>query len=265
MPGIGAIMSERKDKTATGNKMPDFNENFAAPRLLVVEPIPDADPGNPHEVFRSHLKKEDLGKSSSSCRLSFLTRPHRNSMVQEVWCQSFEEKEVVMNIAANPDVLAFREQAVRVDYLEGATKRHTRVDLHVAMRDGTKRLVSTKYDEKARRQSYRDQVKIIAMQSPRAIADRFVVVSRFSFHPVYRACAEAIHVARLGWDPEADRIVLEAANDDPGEFTFGDMIERSRLGARGYRAAVRLIGDGDVFKPKLAPIANDTVCRGTAK
>lgn len=258
-------MSERKNQTIKGAKSSTTGEDITKPRMLVVEPIPDADPANPHEVFRSHLKKEDLGKSSSSCRLSFLTRPHRKSMVQEIWCQSFEEKEVVTNVAANPEVLAFREQAVRVDYLEGATKHHTRVDLHVAMQDGTKRLVSTKYDEKARRQSYRDEVKAIALQCPREVADRFVVVSRYSFHPVYRACAEAIHYARLGWDPEADRIVLEAANDNPSEFTFGDLVEKSRLGARGFRAAVRLIGDGDIFKPKLAPIANDTVCRGTSK
>ena len=63
-------MSERKNQTIKGAKSSTTGEDITKPRMLVVEPIPDADPANPHEVFRSHLKKEDLGKSSSSCRLN---------------------------------------------------------------------------------------------------------------------------------------------------------------------------------------------------
>jgi hypothetical protein len=226
-----------------------------------VTPVPMADPDLPHEVFRSHLKKMEVGKSSSSCKLSFVTRPHRRSMVQEVWCASYEEFCVNKNIVAHPHVVALRKQLTRVDFVnEAGRATHTRVDTHVLMRDHSEILVSIKYDEKARRKSYQREVQLIAQQCSSDIADRFIVVSRYFFHPAYRKNADAIHYARLGWDPEADRIVLEAANDLTETFTFADVVKRSRLEGRGYRATVRLLGDGDIEKHLLDPIANDTVC-----
>ncbi len=64
------------------------------------------------------------------------------------------------------------------------------------------------------------------------------MVSRFSFHPVQRNCAEDVHHARRGWDPEADRIVLKAAHDLGATFTFQQLLDRAALetGAGGRRS-----------------------------
>lgn len=223
---------------------------------------PLANPDDPHRVCRSHLEKMELGKSSSSCKVSFVTRFHRKAMLQEIWCASYEEQCVNLNIAGHPKVSGLREQLTRVDFLlENGEASFTRVDTHVLLKDGTELLVSVKYDEKARRPSYVREVKQIAKHCPSEVADRFVAVSRFFFHPIYRKNASQIHFARMGWDPEADSIVLEAANDLPSSFTFSDLVSRSRLEGRGHRAAVRLLGDGDIEKHLLDPIANDTLCR----
>lgn len=253
--GRSLLSQNEASTTATRRQSSSRTEN------RTFAPVPLADPEMPHEVFRSHLNKMELGKSSSSCKLSFLTRPHRSSMVQEIWCASYEEFSVNQNIVAHPHVVALREQLTRVDYINALGEpKHTRVDTHVIMRDNTEVLVSTKYDEKARRPSYLREVKLIARQCPSETADRFIVVSRYFFYPTYRKNAQTIHYARMSWDPEADRIVLEAANDLPDHFTVSDVVERSCLDGRGYRAAVRLIGDGDLEKRLLDPIANDTVC-----
>ena len=45
------------------------NATFGPPTL--------ADPEDPHRVENSHFNKMELGKSSSSCKLSFVTRLHR--------------------------------------------------------------------------------------------------------------------------------------------------------------------------------------------
>jgi hypothetical protein len=215
-------------------------------------PPPLADPDDPHRVLRTRLEKIDLGKSSSSCKVANLTRMHRRTVIQETWCASFEESQVYLNIAANSDVVNFQEQLTRVDFLkENGEPTHTLVDLHVLMRDGTETLVSVKYDEKAKRKSYLAEAESIAKQCPPEIADRFVVASRYSFHPNYRVCADQIHLARKGWDPEADRIVLEAANDMQPSYTLGDLTDRAKLEGRGWRAAVRLVGDGDIGKGLL--------------
>jgi hypothetical protein len=235
----------------------------AIPRVRPNLPQPaPADPEDPLRVIRSHLQKADLGKSQGSCRAALVTRLHRTAALQEFWCNSYEEQQVCVIIAGHPQVVNLREQWTRVGYLDDAGKeRHTRVDFHVLLANGAETLVSVKYDEKARRRSYLAEVRAIAAQTSRTVADRFAVVSRFSFHPVQRKCAEDVHLARRGWDPEADRIVLEAAHDLGATFTFRQLLDRAALENRGWRAAVRLIGDGDIAKHLLDPIAPDTRCR----
>lgn len=230
-------------------------------RPPTILPPPVADPDDPFVVVRSHLQKMELGKSSSSCKLSLVMRLHRTSALQEFWCASFEEACVYENLAAHPDVVSFAEQLTRVDFIDDAGgPTFTRVDAHVLLKNWDEVLVSVKYDEKAKRPSYLAEVQSIAQQASRSVADRLTVLSRFSFPPTYRACARDIHRARRGWDPDADRIVLEAALGLSETFTFGQLVEHAAIGHRGHRAAIRLIGDGDIRKHLLDPFVPDTVC-----
>lgn len=229
------------------------------------DPAPLADPDDPMRVTHTHLVKIELGKSSSSCKVALIARLHRKTVLQEFWCASFEEAEVYINIAAHPMVVGFKEQLTRLPYLDkDGNATHTLWDVHVLLKDGREVLVSVKYGEKAKRISYLQEVALIAKQCPIEVADRVVVASRFSFHPAYRECAKAIHKARRCWDPEADQIVLEAANGLGDRFTFGTLVEASRLSGRGYRAAVRLIGDGDIGKHLLGAFAPNTPLWRTA-
>ena len=90
------------------------------------------------------------------------------------------------------------------------------------------------------------------------------MASRYFFHDIHRENARLVHHARLSWDPEADDIVLEAANDFRGKFTFEQLVARSKLEDRGHRAAIRLLGDGDIKKERLDLIAANCVCWGVA-
>lgn len=238
---------------------PNIPSKIRRPPTILPPPI--ADPDDPFAVERSHLMKMELGKSSSSCKVSLIVRLHRTTALQEFWCASFEEACVYENLAAHPDVISFAEQLTRVDFLDDTgDPTHTRIDAHVLLRNWEELLVSVKYNEKARRPSYLAEVDNIARQASRSIADRLTVLSRFSFHPGYRACAREINRARRGWDPEADRVMLAAVADLPETFPFGLWVDRTDLGPRAYRAALRLIGDGDVRKHLLDPIAPDTFC-----
>lgn len=210
--------------------------------------------------------KMEPGKSSSSCKVSLVTRLHRTSMLQEFWCASFEEACVYENLAAHPDVMSFSEQLTRVDFINDADDAtYTRIDVHVLLYDQEEVLVSVKYDEKSKRPSYLTEIHSIAQQASRSIADRLTVLSRFSFHPIYRGCARDIHRARRGWDPEADSTVLETAVGLSDTFTFGQLVDQAALGARGHRAAIRLIGDGDIRKHLVDPFAPDTLCWSAAE
>ncbi|ANT62197.1 hypothetical protein AYJ57_17370 [Salipiger sp. CCB-MM3] len=222
-------------------------------------PPPLADPEDPHKIIRTRLKKADIGKSSGTCRVAFLTRLHRRAAVQEFWCASFEEAQVYLNIAGHPDVINFKEQLTTVPFrnLEGRDT-FTRVDAHVLLRNGEEVLVSVKYDEKARRKTYLQEVENIAVQTPVEVADRFAVASRYLFHPNHRSSVEAIHKARRGWDPEADEAVLEIAKHLGERFTFQDIVDASGLRHRGHRAVIRLVGDGDIRKDLLDPFSPET-------
>lgn len=225
-----------------------------------IQPPPLADPDDPHRLSRSHLQKIELGKSSGSCKVAFVTRLHRSTVLQEFWCASYEESQVYLNLAAHPDTVNFKEQLTRIDYVDDAGKdRHTIMDAHLLLRNSEEVLVSVKYDEKARRPSYLEEIRKIAEQCSTEIADRIVVASRYHFHPVYRECARLIHLARRGWDPEADRIVQEVADDLGDRFLLQDLVDRSGLGNRSRRAAIRLIGDGDLKKRLLDPIAPQSI------
>lgn len=226
---------------------------------LLAPPL--ADPDDPFRVRRSHLEKMELGKSSSSCKVSFVTRLNRRAALQEFWCASYEEACVYENLAAHPDVVTFAEQLTRIDYVGADNQPHyTKIDAHVLLGNGEEALVSVKYDEKARRPSYLAEVQAIARQTSNAVADRITVLSRFSFHPIYRKCARDIHLARRGWDPAADQIVSDVANKLPETFTLGQLVDQSGVGSRGFRAAIRLLGDGDLRKHPLDPFADGTEC-----
>lgn len=230
-----------------------------------IEPPFLADPDDPMRVVRSHLEKMEVGKSSGSCKISFVTRLHRTAALQEYWCGSYEEAEVLANLAAHPEVVNIMEQFTRVDYVdENGEDRFTKVDAHVLLASGEEVLVSVKYDEKANRASYLAEIAEIAAQCTGEIADRFIVASRYAFHRNWRETAKKIHFARRGWDPEADSIVLEAANSMPVSFRFDELVQKSGLEGRGWRAAVRLIGDGDLRKHPLDLIQDDTICRRAA-
>jgi hypothetical protein len=131
------------------------------PRVRPNLPLPvPADPEDPSRVIRSHLQKDELGKSKGSCRAALVTRLHRTAALQEFWCNSYEEQQVCIIIAGHPEVVNLREQWTRVGYLDDAgNERHTRVDFHVLLANGAETLVSVKYDEKARRRSYLAEVR----------------------------------------------------------------------------------------------------------
>jgi hypothetical protein len=236
----------------------DLAQSKVGPPLL-------ADPEDPMHVSRSHLEKMEIGKSSSSCKVSLVTRLHRTAVLQEYWCASFEEAQVYENLAANSNVLNFKEQLMRVDFVTpDGSKSHTKVDLHVLLRNSAELLVSIKYDEKARRPSYLAEVADIAAQCSPEIADSFAVMSRYHFHPAWRECARKIHLVRRGWDPEADCTVLNVARGLPESFTLGELVKAAGLDSRGWRAAIRLIGDGDIYKHPLDRFENDLICRRAA-
>lgn len=253
--------------------VPDVNTDHVAAKFKkrrsianskVGLPVP-ADPEDPFRVNRSHLEKMELGKSSSSSKMSFVTRLHRSAVMQEYWCGSYEEAQVYENLAAHPGVVNFKEQLTRVDFLDlNGSSTHTKVDAHVLLDNSEELLVSVKYDEKARRSSYLAEVANIAAQCSREIADTFAVMSRYHFHPIWRDCARKIHLARRGWDPDADNTVLSVSLALPETFTLRQLVEAAELGSRGWRAAARLIGDGDILKHPLDRLTDDLVCRRAA-
>lgn len=253
------------DDSSTAKNMP---LNHGDPRIgrVKMDPIPNADPDRPNAVFSTHLNKTEAGKSGRSCRLLLLIRPHRRSMIQELWCNSWEEAQCIKQVAADPGVLTFREQYTKVMFpKEIGGHMSTVVDLTILRKNGATIFGSVKYKKKAERKSHLNEAEMIKSVAVPYLADAYVTVSRYSWHPTERENAALIDFCRMGWDPEADRITLDAANDNNGEQTIHALVTKTKLGGRAYRAAVRLIGDGDIKTRKLAAINKDCLVSGGQK
>jgi hypothetical protein len=221
-----------------------------------------ADPAAPFAVQPSHLNKDMLPKSTSSCRLSLVTRQHRTAKCQEFICDSYEESVVGLNILALPHIVAIKEQAVTIPYIKpNGSPTTQRMDLLCWRRDGAKFVVSVKYAKKARRADYLEEIEALNRQLSASVANRAVVLSRESFHPYHNQNAELIHHVRMGWDPESDQATLEAAQAIGKRFRIADLFSRTGVDdGRTFRSAIRLIGDGDLRLQKLLPITEDVEC-----
>ncbi|SLN71965.1 hypothetical protein ROJ8625_03758 [Roseivivax jejudonensis] len=226
------------------------------------EAVPLASPTDPDEVYPTHLKKVEPGKSSRSFRILATIRPHRKSMLQQVWCASQEEYGVCLCLAAHPEVVGLREQFARLKYRKpNGRPGSTLVDFLCLKRDGSQVYVSVKYPQKARRASYRSEVEEIARQAITSSSESFAIASRQCFGSRYLKKAQMIHYVRKGWDPEADKIVLRQVPPDTKQRSIGEVLAGSDLEyGRAFRAIARLIGDGDVQIGFYDPIEDATNC-----
>ncbi|MHB2264814.1 hypothetical protein [Aliihoeflea sp. PC F10.4] len=125
----------------------------------------------------------------------------------------------------------------------GRRATHT-LDLLVILNDGTRRACSVKPEERA--DAHVEEFVQVVRGVCGFEADEFVILTDWDVSDVEFANATAIlHSASLH-DVAGQNQVRECAARLPGRVSLADVARASRLGERGYRAALVLLKTGEL-------------------
>lgn len=199
------------------------------------------------------------GPKAGSVRGHTLTNgPERRRLAFE----SNGEAKTAHVLLARPDVVDLREQAEPVSYVDalGYPRKHY-FDFVATLATGERVAIAYRPHVKARRQGLDGTLRLIAAQMGRQVADRVVHMSELDLPRDLVHDAKLLHAVRRDDRPEDDRKLAAIAATLQGVTTVGDLVRASGLAGRGFRAVVRLIGDGtlDIVGPRGIGYATQVV------
>ena len=155
------------------------------------------------------------------------------------------ELKVAHVLLARPDVVHLREQAEPVPFVdvEGVDRLHY-FDFVATLDTGAKVAIAVRPDERARRQDLDGTLRAIAAHMDPAVADRVVHMSERHLPRELVEDAKLLRAVRRDNRPDDDEAVTAIVATLNGVVTVGSLVRASGLQGRGFRAVVRLIGDG---------------------
>lgn len=154
---------------------------------------------------------------------------------------------------AHPMTRVLREQ-VGFDWTDGAGKRRTHYfDLFVEQSDGRRIAYPVKPEARVNDRFMAEMTAVARQAKQTGLVDEVRLLTDADLDPV------ELSNARLGYgmrvpDPEADHAAAAVVAALPGVVTLGDLVDRLGLGARGYRALIRLVRAGRSCAPRAMSI-----------
>ena len=154
--------------------------------------------------------------------------------------ESNTELRVALVTLARPDVVGLENQ-VPFEWIgpDGKTATH-HFDFRVLMANGSRKAIMVKSEYRRLQAKTRLELAQIAAQVTPDFADEVVVMTERDVNPVEYFNAEIMHEMRQS-DFEADAAARAAMAEIPATAKIQDLVDRIGLGARGFRAIVRLI------------------------
>ncbi|MEM5543678.1 hypothetical protein WNY61_13115 [Sulfitobacter sp. AS92] len=162
---------------------------------------------------------------------------------------------------ARPDVVGLENQ-VPFKWVKpnGETATH-HFDFRVLMADGSRRAIMVKSEYRRRQPKVQQELAQIAAQVTPDFADEVIIMTERDLDPVELFNAEMLHEMRRP-DPEADATARRIVNEMVASVQIQDLVDAIDLGARGFRAIVRLIRSHELKLVIKVRIAHEAyVCR----
>lgn len=164
---------------------------------------------------------------------------------RRVMVESNVELKAAHVLLARHDVVHLREQAEPVSFVDGEGKhRRHYFDFVVTLDTGEKVAVAVRPHERALRHDLDGTLRDIAAQMAPTVADRVVHMSERHLPRDVVEDARLLRAVRRDNRPEDDEAVAAIVATLNGVVTVGGLVHASGLHGRGFRAVVRLIGDG---------------------
>lgn len=174
--------------------------------------------------------------------------------------ESNTELRVALVTIARPDVVDLENQ-VPFEWVkpDGKTVTH-HFDFRVLMADGKRRAIMVKSEYRRQQPKVQLELAEIAAQVTSDFADEVVVMTERDIDPIELFNAEMMHEMRRP-DLEADAGARRAMGELVASAQIQDLVDEIGLGARGFRAVVRLIRSHELELINKVRIAHEAYVR----
>ena len=192
-------------------------------------------------------------RSKASFR-SYIVDPKTNRVIKS---ESHLETKLISIMKMRPDVVEVVGQAPMVNYIDplGKPRKYT-FDMLVTFSSGHKVAYAAKPLEKALKQNLKDQIKWISRFIPKNTADAVMILTELDAEGWRFSNAKLLHSALR--ERTTDEGALEAVRQVATEpTTIRAIVAATGLGARAFRAAVKLIALGELALTSERLITHD--------
>jgi len=177
------------------------------------------------------------------------------------------ERECSLLILAMPNLWNLFDQPKPVSFVDvdGKQKTH-RFDYLAVFRDGSRAAFAVKPQERVERLDFKASLRAIERDLPLGFADGVFLVTERERHRVEVHNAELLNFFRRCPDSEADGVIADLIKRLASEISIQELIVKSNLGGRAFRAVFRAIYRGAlVAKTREHITRNSIVAPGKGK
>lgn len=170
------------------------------------------------------------------------------------------ERETCLLLLAMPDLWNLFDQPKTVSFVDIDGKQRThRFDYLAQFKDGSRVACAVKPQEKVERLNFKSTLAAIRRDLPVGFADKVMLVTERERHRVEVLNAELLNFFRRCPDTEADSVISDLIDRLFGEISLAELISKSGLGARAFRAVFRAIYAGKLNANKRELITINTI------
>jgi hypothetical protein len=174
--------------------------------------------------------------------------------------ESNTELRVALVTLARPDVIGLENQ-VPFAWVKPDGKPATHhFDFVALMADGSRKAIMVKSEYRRLHPEVQLELAQIAAQVTPDFADEVVVMTERDIDPIEYYNAEIMHEMRRA-DFDADAAARAAMDETPATAQIQNLVDRIGLGARGFRAIVRLIRSHELELVNKVRIAHEAYVR----
>ncbi len=197
-------------------------------------------------MIESSVAQRKISPRKRGSKIVRIVDPFR---YREILAESGLEEDHAYILIASPRVDEIREQQA-VEIVEDGITRDRFLDQWARWDCGSRVAYEVKYHEDVARSGVLDRLRRMADQVGDRMADSYRLLTERDIDAVSIANAKDIVDCGSDLDLEGRELVREHLRRRGPKVRLGDMGRDTRLGTRGYRAAISLIQDGSlVLRP----------------